>query len=104
MHSFPIRKQYTAQKLAVHLRNGCPAANPPILLDGFLDRVIDYALNPLVANHSTVWPLTSRDEIAGALHLAILYGESLGEKHDSGSRVRIFAAFVTLCLNCLPHP
>jgi hypothetical protein len=44
--------------------------------------MIDYALNPFVANDSTVWPLTSRDEITSALHLAILYGESLGEKHD----------------------
>ncbi len=82
MHSFPVREQYNAQKLAVHFRNGCPAANPPILLDGFFDRMIDYALNPLVPNDSTVWPLTSRNEIASALHLASLYSESLREKHD----------------------
>jgi len=102
MHSLPIREQYNAQKLAVHLCNGCPAANPPVLLDGFLDRMIDYALNPLVANDSTVWPLTGRDEIASALHLAILYDEAPGEKHDSGSRGKIFTTFVTFCLNCLP--
>ena len=82
MHSFPPREQYNAQKLVVHLCNGCLTANPPILLDGFFDRMIYYALSPLVANHSTVWPLTSRDEIASALHLAILYGEPLGEKRD----------------------
>jgi hypothetical protein len=54
----------------------------PILLDSFLDRMLDYVLNPCVANDSTVWPLTSSDEIARALHLAILDGESLGEKRD----------------------
>jgi len=82
MHGFPIREQYNAQKLAVHLCNRCPSADAPVLLDGFLGRMIDHALNPLVANDSTVWPLTSRYEIASALHLAILYGESLGEKND----------------------
>jgi hypothetical protein len=60
MHGFPIREQYNGQKLAVHVCNGCPLANPPILLDGFLDRMIAYALNPLVANDSTIWPLAGR--------------------------------------------
>ena len=60
MHGFPIREQYNAQKLAVHLGNRRPAANPPILLDGFLDRMIDYALNPFVANNSAVWSLAGR--------------------------------------------
>jgi hypothetical protein len=65
--------------------------------------MIDYALNPLVTNDSTVWPLTSRHEIASALHLAILCGESLYEKHDQGSTGKTFISFVTFCLNCLLH-
>jgi hypothetical protein len=54
--------------------------------------MIDYALNSLVANHSAVWPLTCRNEIARALHLAILYGESLREKYDQRSTGKIFTA------------
>ena len=77
MHSFPIREQYNAQKLAVHLS---AMGAQPRKLSG----------------------LTGRDEIASALHLAILYGEAPGEKHDSGSRGKIFTTFVTFCLNCLP--
>jgi hypothetical protein len=52
MHGFSIREQYNAQKLAVHLFDRCPAPNPPVLLDRFFDRMIDYALNPLVADES----------------------------------------------------
>ena len=99
MHSFPIREQYNAQKLAVHLCNGCPAANPPVLLDGFLDRMIDYALNPLVADNGAVRSLTSGDEIPSALHFAILYGETLREKHDDRATTRKIAA---RCLSLLP--
>jgi hypothetical protein len=101
MHSFPIREEYNAQKLAVHLCNGCPTANPPVLLDGFLGRMIDYALNPLVANDSTVWSLTGRDEIASALHLAILYGQSPGEKRDSGLERQNLRS---LLFELSPHP
>ena len=81
MHSFSIRKEYNAQKLPVHLFNWCPAPNSSILLNGFLDRMIDYALNPLVVDNSAVWSPTGRVEIGSALHLAILYGERLLEKH-----------------------
>jgi hypothetical protein len=60
MHGFPIREQYNAQKLAVHLCNRRPAANPPILLDRFLDRMIYHTLNPLVADDNAIWALASR--------------------------------------------
>jgi hypothetical protein len=90
MHGFPIREQYNAQKPAVHLCNRRPATNSPILLDGFLDRMIDHTLNPLVANESTVWPLTSRHEIASVLHFAILNGESLREKRDQGPIAKFY--------------
>jgi len=83
MHGLSIREQYNAQELAVHLRNRCPAANPPILLDGFIDRVLYNALNPLVANDNAVRSLPSRDEIPSAFHFAILHSEPLREKnHD----------------------
>jgi hypothetical protein len=49
MHSFTVGKQYNAQKLSVHFGNRRPAPNAPVLLDGFLGRMIDYALNPFVA-------------------------------------------------------
>ena len=80
MHSLFVWEQYNAQKLAVHLFNRCPAPNPSVLLDGFFDRMIDYALNPLVADDRAVWPLTSGDEIPSKLHFAILCTESLLEK------------------------
>jgi len=60
MHGFPIREQYNAQKLAVHLCNWRPSANPPVSLDSFLHGMLDYALDPFVANDRTVGPLTSR--------------------------------------------
>jgi hypothetical protein len=82
MHGLSVWKQYNAQKPAVHLRNWRPASNPPVLLNGLLDRMIDNALNPLIANDGAVRPLTSRLEVGGALHFAILYGETLREKHD----------------------
>jgi hypothetical protein len=83
MHGFSIGEQYNAQELAVHLRNRRPAANSPILLDGFLDWVIFDALNPLVANDNAVRPLPGRAEIPSAFHFAILHSEPLREKdHD----------------------
>jgi hypothetical protein len=99
MHGFSIGEQYNAQKPAVHLFNRCPASNPAVLLDGFLDRVIDYALNPLVADNGAVRSLTSGDEIPSALHFAILYGETLREKHDDHATTRKIAA---RCLSSLP--
>jgi hypothetical protein len=110
MHGFPVREQYNAQKLAVHLRNRCPATNSPVLLDGFLDRMIDNALNPFIANDNAVWPLAGRSEILGELHCAILYGESLREKHDDRTTARKvdfprkmppFVFFVSFCLSRL---
>jgi hypothetical protein len=57
MHRFPVGEQYNAQKLAVHLRDRRPASNPPVLLNGFLNRLIDNALNPFLANDGAIWPL-----------------------------------------------
>ena len=37
-----------------------------------------------------------------ALHLAILYGESVREKHDQGWTGKIFTDFVAFCSNWLP--
>jgi hypothetical protein len=60
MHHFSIGEQYNAQKLAVHLCNRRPSADASVLLDGFLHRMIDHALNPFVTNDRTVRPLAGR--------------------------------------------
>jgi hypothetical protein len=82
MHGFCVGEQYNAQKLAVHFRNRRPAPNPPILLNCLLNRMINNALDPLVANDNAVWPLTGRSEIPSAFHFAILHREPLREKQD----------------------
>ena len=101
MHGFSIGEQYNAQKPAVHLLNRCPASNPAVLLDGFLDRMIDYALNPLFADDSAIRSLASGDKIPSTLHLAILYGGTLREKHDDRVTTRkiaaVFVTFISFC-------
>jgi len=55
MHSLPVWQQYNPQISAVHLCDLRPTTNPAVPLHRLLDRFVDNALNPLIANDGAVW-------------------------------------------------
>jgi len=46
VNSLAILKQYNAQDTSIHFVNFSPAANPAILLNHFLLRVVNHMFNP----------------------------------------------------------
>ena len=68
MDGFPVRKQNDPQIPPAHFRNGCPAANPAILLNNFILRVVDDMLNPFLLDDGTIRTLTHGMKVLGEFH------------------------------------
>jgi hypothetical protein len=70
---FPVRQQNDPQISPAHLRNGCPAANPTILLNNFFLGVVDDMLNPFLLDDGTVRTVTHGVKVLGEFHRQQIY-------------------------------
>ena len=68
MNCFTIGQQYDPQIPTIHLINARPAANSAILLNRFLDRMLDHTLNPFGFYYGTIRPETHGLKILGTFH------------------------------------
>ena len=68
MDGFPVRQQNDPQIPPVHLRNGCPTANPAILLNDFFLRVVNDVLDPFLLDDGTIRTVTHGMEVLGEFH------------------------------------
>ena len=71
MNRLSVRKQYNSQISTVHLRYTRPTANAAVLLNCFLNWIVDDEPNLLVSNYGAVGTLPDRMEILSALHFAV---------------------------------
>jgi hypothetical protein len=48
--------------------DGGPTASAAVLLNDFLDKVVDHSLNPLKSDHRSIWPQSHRLKGLDELH------------------------------------
>lgn len=68
MNGFSVRKQDYSQILSIHFVDLGPAANSPVFLYHFANRMFDRPENPLVPDYGSIRSRAHRQEVRGKFH------------------------------------